>query len=337
MLHGGHPAVALHEEEGARVAHAAEGLLQPFQVGRGPGRDVGVHRRRRGTLVLSHDGGDAGGEDHRNLRQEAAENPAGMLFVRAVQVGIEKADRDRLHALAGEFLSRRTHVRLLQRRELGAVPADPPPHREAETALGENGRVRRAVVPYVVADPPPERERVAKTARDQKAHLRPLPGEQGVRRNRRSMDKPPAPAEEGAGVHPEGGGGPLQGAEDAAVRILGLGGRLDQANQASRGVGHDEVGEGTPHVHADPVPFAHPSGLSFFSFRAMQNQRQPRRAREPAITGEKRPRPRRRASPLRTRRPGSRGTQRGPALLPPGPPAPGASASHRPPGLPDRS
>lgn len=57
--------------------------------------------------------------------------------MRVVRVGVDEADRERLHAPAGQPAQRGARAVLVQRSDLGAVGADPPGHLNGVLQVGE--------------------------------------------------------------------------------------------------------------------------------------------------------------------------------------------------------
>ena len=184
--------------------------------------------------------------------------------MRRVEVGVEQADGDRLHAFRGEAVYCRADTGLVEGGALLSPPVYPATRREAEIARNQLGRVWGAVVPDVLPDAPADGQRIAKTLRCEETHPRPPVSQEGVRRNRRAVDEALAAAEKGGGIDPERIGGAAQGVDDPLLGAAGAGGRLGQADQPPPFIGDDEIGEGAAHIDADAVFSRHdyPLGLS---------------------------------------------------------------------------
>ena len=96
--------VGLHHVGAAPEAAPLEARLQPFDVGFGDRMHVGGQHRGIGALVLPPFAGYLVGSDNRSLRPLAPDFFGGLLFVGRVDVGMQKGDRDRLHAFALEVV-----------------------------------------------------------------------------------------------------------------------------------------------------------------------------------------------------------------------------------------
>ena len=83
-------------EKRPRKPRSVEPLPEALDVPVNHGLNVGRQRRRRGALVFAKLARDVGGDGDVQIRQRLGQQVAQRPLVRRVDVGIEKADGDRL-------------------------------------------------------------------------------------------------------------------------------------------------------------------------------------------------------------------------------------------------
>ena len=175
------PAVGREEAERAADPLLAEPPLEGAEVGRDPGMDVGVGDGGRGALVLADLGAHIAREDHRPLEPARAERIADRPLVDRVPVGVEEADRDRLHPLLREAAREPADGPRVRRALDPAVRGEALVDFEAKGPRHEGrGKLDEEVVD-VVAGLPAELEDVAEAGRRDEGGARPGPLDDRVR------------------------------------------------------------------------------------------------------------------------------------------------------------
>ena len=169
---------------------------------------------------------------------------------------------------AANTLGGRVDVLGDQRRQLAAVGADAPAHRQAQVARHQHRGKRRAMVPLVLADAAADFERIAKALGRQHADLGALLLEDGVGGDGRAVHEQRAVAQQRGERQVELLGGQPQHAQNAFAGIGRHRRRLEDAHGAGR-VAQHHVGEGAADIDADAPGsdegrdgFGHESGIT---------------------------------------------------------------------------
>jgi len=225
-------------------------------------RDIFAHHRahcrvgdgRKRAFVFLHLGQDLVGERNRNAGQFLRRDRADARFVRAVDVGVDEADRQRLDPLAFQLLQHRAHRVLVERADL--VPVGTHPARHFERVLEVSERLRLG------PDDPCRKAAGHEAARDlhdvavafgrDKADLGPLAFEHGIGRDRRAVQEIDHVLERHArliGDRPDAVQDPFGG-------ILRGRRRLVSPEAPAVLVEQQKVGEGPPDIDAKPVSHA---------------------------------------------------------------------------------
>ena len=261
-------AVALQQQQGMRQAELAELCVQRAEIARHLGRDVGVDHGGRAALVLAHGRHDLARERDPFPGPAFGELRADRVLVRAVEEAVEQADGDRFDAFVGEHPGGRVDVLGGQRRQLLAVGADPPAHRQAQIARRQDRGKRRAVIPLVVADAAADFERIAEAFGRQHADPGALLLEDRVGGDRRAVHEQRAVAQQRGERQVELLRGQPQHAQDALAGIGRHRRRLVDAHGARR-IAQHHVGEGATDIDADAPGsdegrdgFGHESGIT---------------------------------------------------------------------------
>ena len=170
---GGHDAaVGLHDEERRPGLQRAQLALERGEVAAHHRHHVGVGDRGAGALELAHLGQDLGGEGERHVGRALADHRAHLRLVGRVGVGVQEADRDRLHALGEQPVDGGGRAVPVQRRHhLAAVV-----HALPDLAPPPAGHQRRRALEVEVVEPreaqPADLEQVAEALGGQEAGAR---------------------------------------------------------------------------------------------------------------------------------------------------------------------
>ena len=209
---------------GARTSAAASPSRTFVRYFSSTGRDVRVHQRRHGALVLAELGEDLGRDRHRQVGRDGGGDLGDHPLVAPVRVGVQQADGQRLDAVRDQLLDRLAHRRLVDRLDDRAVGADPLGHLAHVARVGE----RLGLLVDHEAEQRPRRPRlgevedVPEPARDDQADERAAPLEHGVRGDGRAVEDR---VELGAGRRPPAsrrGGCPRSRRPTGRAGVLGV-------------------------------------------------------------------------------------------------------------------
>ncbi len=166
-------------------------------------------------------------------------------------VGVQKADRDRLHALGEQAIDGGGRALAVERRDhLAAVV-----HALADLASPPAGHERRGALEVKVVEPreaqASDLEQIAEALRGQEARARAAPLENGVGGHGGAVDDLADVARGNAGL-----GRQLPDARDDGLGVVG--GRREHLAGAGDAVRRheDEIGEGATHVYSQPIAHA---------------------------------------------------------------------------------
>ena len=237
----------LDEVETPAKAAFAKHPLEPPHVRGHEGLHVSIRGGGRGPFVLVDLGVDVARDGHREVRELGADEiPHGPLVDR-VLVGVEEADRERLHPVLDQLANFAANRVEVDRLEHDAVAAHPFGDLAPVAASGERRREGQEEVVDVVTLLRPHLEDVAKAAGGEQAEAGPVPLDDGVGDEGR-------PVHDVADVHEidrrcaQQIGHALERPDRGVFR-----GReaLVQVQGPRRAVDQDEVGERPPDVESD--------------------------------------------------------------------------------------
>jgi hypothetical protein len=248
---GGHDAaVGLHDEQRRSGVQGAQLGLERGEVAVHHRHHVSVGDRGARALELPHLGQDLGRQGEGHVRRALADHRAHLGLVGRVGVGVQEADRDRLHALGEQAVDGGGAVAVQRGHHLTAVIhalADlaPPPARHQRSRAFEVEVVEPRELQTA------DLEQVAKTLRGEQARPRAAPLQDRVRGHRGAVNDLADVAGCDAGL-----GGQVADARDDRLGVV-RGGRQHFAG-AGDAVGRhqDQIGEGAAHVHSQPVAHA---------------------------------------------------------------------------------
>ena len=243
-------AVRLDDQDRASVSGLHQALLQPPQVARQRGPDIGVH----------HGGGDAvelldlrqhvGRQRHVGIGHRLGERGGCVAFVARIAIGVQVADRHCFDAGALQRLDRGGERRTVERGLDRAVGAHAFRHAKSQRARHELFRRRHAEVVPVVLQALAHLDDVAVALRGEQADPGALVLEQCVGCDRGAVHDALGLREQGRRREVEEIGQAVEPGHHADRRVFGCRGDLCQCGAA--GVIHrDQVGEGAADVDAD--------------------------------------------------------------------------------------
>ena len=141
--------------------HVAQVALEVVQVARHDGLDVTVEHGRVAALELTPLLRHLVRERDRQLWRQFGQNGAALQLVLRVDVTVQEADGDGLHARGQQLLCRRLNVRALQRTQHFAPEVQAFARLQAQPARHEGRRLNVGHVVYVGAVGAPDFQHVA--------------------------------------------------------------------------------------------------------------------------------------------------------------------------------
>ncbi len=120
----GRPAIGLHDEDGRAAELLCEPMLEAIEIAAHHGREISVHHRGRGSLVLPVFGADLVRLADRNALQPPRQNLSCPPLVSGIEEREQKADGDCLDVLAREHLGCPLDGTLIERHEDFALCSD---------------------------------------------------------------------------------------------------------------------------------------------------------------------------------------------------------------------
>ena len=181
-------AARLHHEQLRLDPSLGQPSFDPLEVALDDGPDHRVDHRRGRAQVLAELGRDLGRQRDRHARQLLGQDRADPLLVRRVDVRVEQADRDRLHALAAKQRRSVANRVVVERGEHLARRAEPLDHADRAVARDERHRLLELRVverrPHLARD----LEQVAEPVGRDEAAARDLALDDRVRRDRRRVE-----------------------------------------------------------------------------------------------------------------------------------------------------
>ena len=241
-------AIGLHDVGAARETAAREAVAQAPQVALGRRLHVGGQHCRAGALVLAPLARNAVRRHRVHLRPQTPHFRFGGAFVRIVGVGVQEADRHRLHALGPELLDDRRQGRQVERTHLRAAVVDSARQFAAQVARHERLRLPVVQVEQVGPVAAGDLQRVSKALGGNQSHLRtPALGE-------RVDDHGGAVGEKA--YSPQRHAALAQQVEDAALEVRRSGRRLRRGHPRRAGlridVEPDQVRKTCPRHRSQP-------------------------------------------------------------------------------------
>ena len=134
-------AIGLHDVQGARKTEFPDARVQPLQIAFGDGLHIRGQNRGVRALVFPPFARDLVRCNREDFRPEALDLRLHRQFVARVRIGMEQADRDRLHAFRPEILQDPGNGREVQRLQLLTAVGHPPRHLPAQVAGHERWRL----------------------------------------------------------------------------------------------------------------------------------------------------------------------------------------------------
>ena len=225
-----------------------EPALEIFEVAGHQRRHVDVGGRRRGPFVLADLGHDLRRAGDRHLRGDLADEGCQPPLVEGVHVGVQQADRQRLHALGGQLGDDSAGSVLVEGAKDRAVGQEPLADLTPQAPWHERRRRVDEEVVHVVATFVTDLERVAEPLGGQERRPRALALDERVGREGRAVDDGP----NGSGRYSRIVQERRDALLDAVRRILRCGEDLAHARGTGRLVDDDQIGEGPADVDAKP-------------------------------------------------------------------------------------
>ena len=131
------PAVRAHDLDRRPDVGGGEPVAHVRQVPLERRRDVGVHQRRHGPLVLAELGEDLGRDRHGQVGSDGRGDLGDDALVAPVRVGVQQADGQRLDAVRDELLDGIANGGLVDRLDDRAVRAGPLGHLADVAGVGQ--------------------------------------------------------------------------------------------------------------------------------------------------------------------------------------------------------
>ena len=205
--------------------------------------DVGVHHGRRGTLVLAVFAQDLVRQRDEGVGQRGLDDLARDALVLGIGIGMEKAHRHRIDALARQLGAGGAHAFAAQ--ALAHLARGIKPLVDLERQVPRHQRARAVEEEVVGLGPVAAADHVdvARAARDEEADLGALALDQRVDGDGRTVDQ----GFEMARVEP----GLADRFDDAVHRIARRGQRLGMMDPSGTGIERDEIGEGAADIDSD--------------------------------------------------------------------------------------
>jgi hypothetical protein len=247
---GHQPAGRVHQPERAPEAPCRKRRLEPRDIAFDHRLHVGVRRHGHRARVLAHLRRNLAGQRQGERGMRLGGDPGNEPFVHGIGVGMQQADRHRLHSLGHERVEKRAHLRFVKRGHHAPGRIDPFVHLAAQVAGHERLGEPQEQVVDVVALFGPGLEHVAEPAGRDQCGPRPAPLDDRVRDERRAVDDfrnlgQRHACRAGQGVEPV----------NRRIGRVGIGGeRLVRRHHPAGRVRHHEVGEGAADVEADAAP-----------------------------------------------------------------------------------
>ena len=137
LLDAEQPAGRLHDQELAAEAGGLEVLAHLAEIAPHPRPHIGVGGRRRGALELAVFLRQLVRRGDEQLRMALRDDRLHALLVRGIAVGVQKQDRDRLHALRHRVGDGRAHLLLVELDQHLALGVDALADLVAQVALDQ--------------------------------------------------------------------------------------------------------------------------------------------------------------------------------------------------------
>ena len=146
-VRGRHAARGLHEAHAARQPGVPEPGIEPADIARDTGADIGVETGRREALELAVERQHLAGDREIGVGAFLLENVLDAPLMGGVEVGVQQADRDRIDAGLAQRPGVGAHLRLVQRHDdLALGRGDPLPHREPVAPSHQRARLPRQLL-----------------------------------------------------------------------------------------------------------------------------------------------------------------------------------------------
>ena len=174
---------------GALDAEPPQLRLEAPQVAAHHRHHVRVGHGGAGALELPDLGQDLRGQRQHHARRLFADDRCGCLLVGTARVRVEKRDRDRLDALAGQEADGLPDAGRVQRRQDLPARAEALDHLAPPAARDQRRRALEVDVVEPREAEAPDLEEVAEPCGREEPRPRPAPLEDGVRRDGRAVDQ----------------------------------------------------------------------------------------------------------------------------------------------------
>ena len=253
ILHRRDPAVRLHDAYARLDAVLAQPTLQPLQIKRGCGPDIGIHRGRREALVFADHVDHFMRAADKRVGDDAFDDVARLRFVFVVEEREQETNDDRLQAALLERFRRRLDLierewdfNLAGRRSQTLVHDQPIAPFDERLRLPGHVELQREIVRTFV---PSHMQDVAESTRGDHAHVGALTLDHHVGRHRRAVQH----HVDRAWRHPGDAAHFHHALYDGYGLIGGRRGNFVHENPLLaplQGLFENDVGEGSSDVHA---------------------------------------------------------------------------------------